>query len=240
MGFLNSLLNENQSGFGPKHSCQTALIKLADQWMTCIDKGDIAGTLFLDFRKAFDLVDHEILLNKLSTYTFTVSALKLIASYIRNRQQIMDSGKGLTQPATIKSGVPPGSILGPTLFLMFINDMHLYMEHCDSDYYADDATVHTTGKTKTEVEAKLQNNGNNAKFWNRQNKMNVRYDKTTCMLIATRYRTQTLQQMHIHIDGYKIKSVNKQKLFGIYRDENLLWTDHRLSVFNNIIQDLTP
>ena len=78
--------------------------------MTCIDKGDIVGILFLDFRKAFDLIDHEILLNKLSTYKFRVSALKLIASYIHNRQQVMDSGKGLTQPATIKSGVPQCSI----------------------------------------------------------------------------------------------------------------------------------
>ena len=80
MGFLNkySLLHENQSGFRPDHSCQTALIKLVDQWMTCIDKSDIVGTLFLDFRKAFHLVDHEILLNKLSTYEFKASALKLL------------------------------------------------------------------------------------------------------------------------------------------------------------------
>ena len=126
----------------------------------------------------------------------------------------MDSAKGQTQPATIKSGVPQSSFLGPTLFLMFINDMHLYMEHCDSDYYADDATVHTTGKTKTHVEAKLQNDGNNAKFWGRQNKMTVHYDKTTCMLIGTRHRTQTSQQMNIHSDGNKITRGNKQKLLG--------------------------
>ena len=66
MGYLNKhkLLNETQSGFRPKHSCQTALIKLIDTWMECMDKGDIIGALFLDFRKAFDLVDHKILLNK--------------------------------------------------------------------------------------------------------------------------------------------------------------------------------
>ena len=114
--------------------------------MTCIDKCDIVGTLFIDFRKAFDLVDHSILFSKLSTYKFQQSTLRLLASYIQNRQQVMDSGKGLTQPASIKSGVPQGSILGPTFFLMFINDMHLNIEHCGSDYYADDATVRTTGK----------------------------------------------------------------------------------------------
>ena len=66
MGYLNKykLLHESQSGFRPKHSCQTALIKLIDQWKECIDKGDIVDTLFIDFRKAFDVVDHNILLRK--------------------------------------------------------------------------------------------------------------------------------------------------------------------------------
>ena len=77
----------------------------------------------------------------------------------------MDSGKGLTQPATIKSGVPQGSILGPTLLLQLyaVNDMYLYMGECDCDLYADDTTAHTSGKSKTEIETKLQNEGNNAK-----------------------------------------------------------------------------
>ena len=115
------------------------------------------------------------------------------------------------------------------------------MEHCDSDYYADDAMVHYTGKTKTDVEARLQNDGNNANFWGRQTEMNVHYDKTTCMLIATRHRTQTLQQMSIHIDGNKIKSVTKQKAFrSTHRRKSTLDRSYRLIVFNNIIQDLTP
>ena len=100
------------------------------------------GTLFIDFRKAFDLVDHSILLDELSHYKFRDSTFKLFASYIPNRYQVIDSGKELTRPANIKSGVPQGSILGPSLFLIFINDLHLYIDYCDSDYYADDATVH--------------------------------------------------------------------------------------------------
>ena len=120
-------------------------------------KGDIIRTLFLDFRKAFDLVDHSILLSKLSTYKFSDATYTLLASYLHNRQQVMNSGKGMSQPASIKSGVPQGSILGPTLFLMFINDMHLYMEYCDTDYYADDTTVHINEK-KTRSQFRLNYN----------------------------------------------------------------------------------
>lgn len=228
MGFLNkyNLIHQSQSGFRPKHSCQTALIKLIDKWLACIDKGDIVGTLFLDFRKAFDLVDHSILLRKLSTYKFHNSALKLLASYIHDRHQVMDSGKGMTEPAIIKSGVPQGSILGPTLFLMFINDLPLFMERCDADCYADDTTVHTHAKTKIEVENKLQHDGNNSKSWSLQNKMIIHCDKTTCMLLGTRHLTQQTDHLNISLDGNIIKTVTSQKLLGVHIDENLLWTTH--------------
>ena len=114
----------------------------------------IVGTLCLDFRKAFDLIDHSILINKLSTYTFRDSTLKLFTSYILDRHQVIESDNGTTKLADIQLGVPQGSILGPTLVLMFLNDLHLFMEHCNNDYYADDATVHTHGNIQTEIEAK--------------------------------------------------------------------------------------
>ena len=112
MGFLNKhkLLHESQSGFRNKHTCQSALIKLIDSWMECIDSGDMVGALFLDFRKAFDLVDHAILMKKLSIYKFSPSTLQWFNSYLNNRQQVIEGDKGLTDFRWVRSGVPQWSI----------------------------------------------------------------------------------------------------------------------------------
>ena len=155
MAFLNkyTLIRVRQSEFRQKHSCQIALVKLIDQWLTCIDKGDIIGTVFLDFRKAFYLVDHSILINKLSLYKCNSTALNLQSSYLQTRQQVVDSGQGISRPALIRSGVPQGSILSPTLSLIFINDLPLHMDHCFIVLFAEDATF--DGQTKSDVEPKL-------------------------------------------------------------------------------------
>ena len=125
MGYLNThkLIHQNQSGFRQKHSCQTARVKLIDRW---IEKGDRIGTLFLDFRKAFDLVDHATLIKKkLSLYKFSPSAIHWFTSYLCCRQQAVKSGEGLSEFYHIRSGVLQGSILGPTLFILFINNLPL-------------------------------------------------------------------------------------------------------------------
>ena len=131
MGYLHKykLLNESQSGFRPKHSCQSALIKLTDHWLKCINEGDLIGTLFLDFRKAFDLVDHHILIEKLSLYKFSSRSLNWFRSYLRCRKQTIKSDSGLSDFSDIVSGMPQVYILGPILFLLFINDLSLHFEY---------------------------------------------------------------------------------------------------------------
>ena len=87
---------------------------------------------------------------------------------------------------------------------MFLNDLHLFMEHCDSDYYADDATVHTHGNIQTEIEAKLQHDGNN--------KMEINYDKSTCIIVGTKHSsTKNIQPLNINVDGSKIRDVKETK-----------------------------
>ena len=110
------LIHEQQSGFRKKHSYQTALVKLIDHWMSCIDKGNFAGTLFLNLRKAFDVVDYTILIEKPTAYTFSNLSLQWFKSYLNGRRQEVPKGKDLSEFIIVDAGVPQGSILGPYYF----------------------------------------------------------------------------------------------------------------------------
>ena len=123
MGYLNKhkLIHECQSRFRQKHSCNTALNKLIDKWMASIDKGDIIGTSFIDFRKAFDMVDHSLLMKILAHYWLSITSLNWFWSYLSTWFQSIKSDDGLSDFLELLFGVPQGSILGPTLFLLFIN-----------------------------------------------------------------------------------------------------------------------
>ena len=185
MAYLNKyyFIHESQSGFRQRHSCQTALVKLIDQWMASIDKGDTVGALFIDFRKAFDLVDHNILINKLSAYKFNNMSLKWFTSYLESRQQAIDSGLGFSSFSTIKSGVPQASILGTTLFLLFINDLPLMLKYCFSDLFADDLTIHTSSPDISVINSEIQTDLGRTKTWGKQNRMTIHCIKTKYMLL---------------------------------------------------------
>ena len=100
------------------------------------------------------------------------------------------------------------------------------MNHCYIDFFADDATYHINGKSESEVEPKLQQDGDNSKTWAKQHKMKIHYDKTTCMLVGNRHKIREASGLNIHIENNKLKQVEKQKLLGVFIDENLSWTAH--------------
>ena len=224
----HSLLHINQSGFRPAHSCHTALISLCDSWLQSINKAQVVGTLFLDFRKAFDLVNHSILLQKLSIYLPNSSSINLIKSFLENRYQFVKVNKSTSCKGIIKTGVPQGSVLGPLLFLLYINDLPLHLrDELTNTLFADDASIHTASKSMSELNVRLQNGLNEVNDWCLKNCMSIHPDKTKSMVITTRQKHQRAPLLlSLSIGTQSIQQVSVHKALGLTIDSDLSWHSH--------------
>ena len=137
----NKLLYSRQSGFRSLHSTVSALLDMTNDWCFNIDRGMVNGVLFLDLKKAFDTVDHKILLKKLEFYGFEVITLHWFQSYLADRQQVCCVNGVVSSTKTISCGVPQGSILGPLLFLIYVNDMPKCLGYGTARLFADDTNL---------------------------------------------------------------------------------------------------
>ena len=226
-GYLNkyNLLHKSQSGFRKHHSCNTALINLLDKWLKSIDDGELVGAIFFDLRKAFDVVDHELLLKKLAAYHFSLNSLSWIKSYLTDRKQCISDHKLKSTFQNVKAGVPQGSVLGPVLFLLFVNDLPLFINETYLELYADDTTVHYASKNKIVLRRKLQMGANGFFNWCISNNMHVHLQKTSLMWIGTWQNLQHLDSLEIYLDDELIRQVDSQKLLGITLDSTLNWDE---------------
>ena len=182
MSFLNSysLLHKQQSGFREGHSSESALILMIDSWLKAITDGKFVGCLMVDFCKAFDLVDHNLLLQKLRLYKCDENSLSWFNSYLSNRTQMVSINNKVSGSEPIKFGDSQGSVLGPLMFLIFIIDLPLVLENTitSTDLYAGDTTVYDIQTNMQTLKINLQNSLFLLNKWCRENGMVINTDKT--------------------------------------------------------------
>lgn len=228
--YLNkhNLLCKTQSGFRSHHSCETALVNMTDKWLHAMDSGKIIGIVLVDFRKAFDLVDHQILLSKLKLYGIDNKTLSWFNTYLSQRQQQVSVNGCKSVLETVTCGVPQGSILGPLLFLLFINDLPLYTENVSTDMYADDTTLFDIQFSLETIEQNLQVALNQLHAWCKNNGMLLNSSKTKVMLVTTSQKRQRLSavDLKLHYMNESLQMVSSDKILGVHVDNNLNWTDH--------------
>ncbi len=166
MFHLNSkkLIDRRQHGFLAKRSTLTNTLSCLNGWFKAREKGKVIHSVFLDFAKAFDTVSHPKLLHKLRAYGFDGKALQWIQSFLGGRSQRVRVGTSFSEPVSVTSGVPQGTVLGPLLFLLYINDMTQCIR-TESHLFADDAKLGTACSKQTTTDAALAQSLDNVHQW---------------------------------------------------------------------------
>ena len=220
----HKLLYQYQFGFRRNHSTFMALVILLENITTALDNTEFAICILIYFRKAFDTVEHSILLDKLYHYGIRGNALQWFNSYLANRYQYVKYNNTPSDMTKMTCGVPQGSILGPLLFLLYINDIASVSNIISSILFADYTTLFCSSKHLQELTAIVNNELGNIMQWLNANKLSVNIDKTNSMLFRPKGKNEICPS--IPICGTNIIVVDSAKFLGIVIDNRLNWVEH--------------
>ena len=163
----------NQSGFRSIHSTVTALLDATDTWAYNIDRGKINVIVFLDLKKAFETVDHEIPLSKLNLYDINGIAHQWFQSYLEDRTQMRSINGLFSSSCSLSCGVLQGTILGPLLFLLYVNDLPNCLSNCEPRMYADDTHLTFASNNIHNIQTSLKEDVEKVQNWLRANKLTL-------------------------------------------------------------------
>ena len=225
MSFINDkqILNNSQFGFRKNMSTALAIIELVEEITTAIDEGKTTVGVFIDLKKAFDTVDHNILVKKLEHYGIRGLAKDWVCSYLESRRQYVCINDSNSDCLDVKCGVPQGSILGPALFILYVNDMCNVSKSLKSILFADDTNLFYAGKDLDEVCKIVSRELNILHIWFQVNKLSLNVAKTNFMIFGNKRFEENYM---ISINGMNINRVYVTKFLGVHIDSKLNWNEH--------------
>lgn len=220
-----NILSSCQFGFRPGYSTELALIHLTDQLKKFIDEGFLAASVFIDLTQAFDSINHNILFAKLEAIGICGPALLLLKSYLYNRVQVVSISNVYSRQRTTNIGVPQGSILGPLLFLIYINDLPNCLSFTKCILYADDTTIFTFHKDISSLVTKLNTDLENILRWCNVNMLSINATKTKFVVFSSHQRSLT-SIPPITFGPHCLPPSSCSSFLGILLDCNLKYLNH--------------
>lgn len=222
----HDILYQYQFGFRKKMSTEMALAIATDKVSQEMDKGNNAIAVFLDLKKAFDTVNHTILLDKLYHYGIRGSAHQWFKSYLNNRKQSVKCNNVISEEMSVKTGIPQGSLLGPLIFILYINDLHCLSDNNNSTtiMFADDTSIFFSGP---DLEVLINDVNHDLCLileWLNANKLSLNISKTKAMLFSRKRNIN--RNIEIKVDNHRIDIVDSTTFLGVVIDKDLSWYAH--------------
>ena len=221
--YFNHILSKWQCGFRKGFSTQHCLLVMTEKWRKCLDKGGISGAILTDLSKAFDCILHDLLIAKLAAYGFDYQSLRIMESFLSNRQQRTKINNAFSRYSEIIYGVPQGSILGPLLFNIYICDIFFDIIECDIASYADDNTPYNFDFNLDNVISNLEKPTNSLLSWFEENYMKAKTEK--CHLFVSSDESCTAK-----IQVFRIKNSTEERLLEVNFDSNISFENHVTSL----------
>ena len=217
--YFYGILAHRMSGYRKKHSCQTLLLNMVEQWKQTMDKGEYVGAVLIDLSKAFDCLPHGLLIAKLKAYVLHPSAYRLLASYLHGRRQRVKVGNTRSEWALITKCTLQGSMMGNILFNVFLHDIFYVVDNGSLFNYADDNMVSRREVNLQNLVAALVNDTQLLITWFANNGMSANPDKLQALLLSP-HQGEVLPNP-LCVDGNAINPGTHVKLLGVTIDEHL-------------------